>query len=169
MGDISFVKGTLFEDKIQKKIMQTLEGTEYRIIKHFYTYSYDLRRCTELDLIVLTPRCIYVIEAKSFRTSITGNYLDKIWEGRSGKFVKKIVSPFLQNNIHMHALKDFFRECGFIKIPMKSIICFSDKCTINSNCSNTYHMSTFLQELVKDINEKSSIINVEKFHSLLEK
>ena len=168
MGDVSFVKGNMFEDLIQKNIMKTLDGTEYRIVKHFYAYSYDLRRCTELDLILITPRCIYVIEAKSFRTSITGDYLDRLWIGRSGKFTKKIISPFLQNNIHMHALKDYFRERGFIKVPIKSVICFSDKCVINSNCSNAYHMSTFLQEIVKDINDKNSIINVEKFHSLLE-
>lgn len=90
---------------------------------------------TEIDLLYITEKGIFVIESKNYSGYIFGNESNKSWTstyyaGKTWLGQKKIekhhfYNPVWQNNSHIKYLKEFL---GNSTLPMYSLIVFSDHC-----------------------------------------
>lgn len=83
---------------------------------------------SELDLVVLGPSGLYVVESKQLSGKITGNYADKKWlrekTSRAGvSYPEKIYSPIKQVGTHVYRLANQLRENGF-SIHVSSAVYF---------------------------------------------
>lgn len=85
---------------------------------------------TEIDVLMIAPRGIFVFESKNYSGWIFGSAQSPYWtqtlpagRGRSQK--NKFYSPIMQNRGHIRHLTNLIGE-----LPMYSIVCFSDRCTL---------------------------------------
>lgn len=119
---------------------------------------------TEIDLLYITEKGIFVIESKNYSGYIFGSennqswtttlYAGKTWYGASKVEKHKFYNPIWQNKTHIKYLKEYLS--GF-DIPMYSLIVFSDRCelkTINIYSENVYvckriNMNGYIKEIWK--------------------
>ena len=100
----------------------------------FNTYlPMENNKTTEIDLILLYPFGIFVIESKNYSGWIFGNEKDKYWtqvlstgKGKSEK--KQFYNPISQNKGHIRQLRKYIPE----KIAIYSMIVFSERCELKN-------------------------------------
>ena len=94
---------------------------------------------TEIDVLMISSKGIFVFESKNYSGWIFGNENQKYWyqtlpSGRSGSHKEKFYNPVFQNNTHVKYLKSLLGN----GIPIYSIITFSERCTLmNINVNNS--------------------------------
>ena len=86
---------------------------------------------TEIDVLMICSKGIFVFESKNYSGWIFGNESQRNWtqvlpkgRGRSNK--EKFFNPIMQNCGHIKHLKSLVGD----DIPMRSIIAFSERCTL---------------------------------------
>ena len=86
---------------------------------------------TEIDVVLIHPKGLFVIESKNYNGWIFGNERNQYWtqtlpKGRGHASNKEqFYNPFRQNGGHIKHLKRILSD----KTPMWSLIVFSDDCT----------------------------------------
>lgn len=93
---------------------------------------------SEIDLLYVTQKGVFVIESKNYSGYIFGNeknrnwtstlYAGKDWLGRKKVEKHQFYNPIWQNNSHIKALQQYIG----IDIQTFSIIVFSDRCSFKS-------------------------------------
>jgi len=105
---------------------------------------------TEIDLVLICSKGLFVLESKNFNGWIFGNEAHRNWtqtlpKGRGGRSHKEsFYNPIMQNAAHIKHLKPLVGE----NVLMRSIIVFSDECTL------------------KDVTVKSSNVSVVNCHDV---
>ncbi len=105
---------------------------------------------TEIDVLMITTKAIYVFESKNYSGWIFGNDKQKMWtqclpQGQGRKALKeKFYNPVWQNNTHIKALHSILSNEA---IPIFSIITFSDRCTLKDiSLSNSPYTSVIYRK-----------------------
>ena len=93
-------------------------------------------KTTEIDLLYVTRKGIFVLECKNYSGWIYGRSGDRWWLqslyrgkgllGRTRLEKHSFYNPVLQNQGHMKALRQVVGE----KVPLYSVIVFSDRCRL---------------------------------------
>lgn len=88
---------------------------------------------TEIDVIMICSKGLFVFESKNYGGWIFGNETQKNWyqtlpNGRGRSHKEHFYNPIMQNCSHIKHLKAFLGD----QVPMRSIITFSDRCTLKS-------------------------------------
>ena len=88
-------------------------------------------KTTELDVLLICPKGIFVFESKNYSGWIYGNEAQRNWtqtllakRGRSRRLY--FYNPVKQNQSHIRHLKKLVGD----RIPMHSLIVFSNRCTL---------------------------------------
>ncbi len=135
-----------------------LEYLTYRSLRHFenkggkFLFNILIPKwkgeTTEIDVLLVCAKGIFVFECKNFSGWIFGNELQKKWTqtlplGRGRCQKEQFYNPIMQNASHIRHLKNLIG----INLPIWSIIVFSDRCefkdvTIVSNVSVINHYNT---------------------------
>lgn len=104
---------------------------------------------TEIDVLMICPKGIFVFESKNYSGWIFGNENQRYWtqvlptgRGRSKK--EKFYNPIMQNRGHLKHLKLLVGE----DIPMRSIIAFSERCTLKDITLTSYEASVINRNTV---------------------
>lgn len=86
-------------------------------------------RTTEIDVLMLTAQGIFVFESKNYSGWIFGREERTYWyqtlPSRRGSTKTQFYNPIMQNRSHVKHLRSLVGD----KIPMYSVIVFSDRCT----------------------------------------
>lgn len=86
---------------------------------------------TEIDVLMITEKGIFVFESKNYSGWIFGSDNQKNWYqtlpvGKGRKSLKEnFLNPIMQNRLHIKSLKIFLD----VDIPMYSVVVFSNRCT----------------------------------------
>ncbi len=88
---------------------------------------------SEIDVLMLCSKGLFVFESKNYSGWIFGSESQKNWyqtlpKGRGRSHKERFYNPIMQNRSHIKHLKAFLGE----QIPMRSIIVFSDRCTLKN-------------------------------------
>ncbi len=88
---------------------------------------------TEIDVLMICSKGIFVFESKNYSGWIFGSESQKNWyqtlpTGRGRNHKEHFYNPIMQNRSHIKHLKSLLGE----QFPMRSIIVFSDRCTLKS-------------------------------------
>ena len=132
-------------------IYKSLRGFESKGVKILFNIYLpkDNYETTEIDALLICSKGLFVFESKNYSGWIFGNEDHKNWTqtlpiGRGRSHKERFYNPITQNKLHIKHLKNLIGEY----VPMRSIIVFSDRCTL------------------KNITIKSSDVNVIKNYSV---
>ncbi|NFN94679.1 aldolase [Clostridium botulinum] len=162
------------KEKIDKDILLLKEGLKgeqnvYFQIKNSFIPMlalYDIRLeyeeyTAQFDFILITKKCIYVLETKKLSGNIEinedGDFIRTI-RTKQGKFYKEgMESPITQNERHINILKEILRKENLVNnFPIKSLVVIANPKTIIKKAECPKH--------IKDI-----VVKYDQLNSILKK
>lgn len=89
------------------------------------------KKTAQIDHVLVSRRGIVCIETKNFFGKVIGTVSQRTWVQRhpSGR-TREFLSPLVQNEGHIHALRELLSKHGYGDIPIYSLVVFSDRCKI---------------------------------------
>ncbi|MBE6998002.1 MAG: DNA-binding protein [Ruminococcaceae bacterium] len=154
--------GQIGEALIAKELKQVDKcGFCGKILRNVYLPKED-GSTSEIDLIYITTRGIIVIESKNYSGYIYGKESDTYWTATliGGGNVKKnrFYNPVAQNRSHIKYLREYLQDG---KIPMFSIIVFSERCVLKDVSITSHNLGicnlSCLHEYIEQIWEQASV------------
>lgn len=121
--------GKYGETLTARKLMLTnLLGKKGKILRNLYLPTDD-GGTSEIDLIFITQKGIFVIESKNYSGWIFGRQYDQYWtQSLPNRIKNRFYNPIRQNNTHIKWLKQFLNR----DIPLYSFIVFSERCELKN-------------------------------------
>lgn len=103
---------------------------------------------TEIDLLAISKKGVYVFEMKNYGGSIYGSYQDKEWTQVFNKFSKhRFYNPLRQNYVHTKAVENYLALEQSALIPM---VVFSNKSKLSKiNVRENTHVYQFKDAMRK--------------------
>lgn len=113
------------------KQLKHLERTGGKFLFNLYIPK-ENDETTEIDVLLLCSKGLFVFESKNYSGWIFGNEFQKTWtqtlpQGRSSH-KEHFLNPIWQNQAHIKHLKNLVGD----QIPMRSVIVFSERCTLKN-------------------------------------
>lgn len=141
LGALRRDKGKYGEYLIYKQLRNFKTNSVAKFLFNVYIPK-ENGETTEIDVLMICPKGIFVFESKNYSGWIFGNENQRYWtqvlptgRGRSKK--EKFYNPIMQNRGHIKHLKSIIGE----DIPMRSIIAFSERCTLKDITLTSYEAS----------------------------
>lgn len=128
---------------------------------------------TEIDLIMLSPRGIYVIESKNFSGWIFGDEKSRYWtQTLENRQKNKLFNPIWQNKGHIKALRNSLNITD--ESIYRSYIVFSERCELKKikvSSANTQVLkrNDLLEAVLEDMKDSPPIIKIEDILGYYEK
>ena len=126
-------------------------------------------KTSEIDVIFIHEKGIYVLESKNYSGWIFGSAEQKNWTQCLNKNTKtSFYNPIMQNKTHINALSQYLK---INKNMIKSYIIFSDRCELkkvpeNTNEYRILHREDLLYYLRSELKEKDNILSEEKVNEI---
>jgi len=114
----------------ERHIYRELKGCfpKGRIFQNVYIKKKD-GKYTEIDLVAVSPKGVFVFESKNYSGWIFGNENDSNWTQTLNRRTKTpFFNPIIQNRVHLNSIQYTFPQLPVDRIF--SIIVFSNKCTL---------------------------------------
>lgn len=155
-----FVVGNYGEFLIFKELEKL--GKESKIFTNVYITKED-GMTTEVDLLLLSPKGIYVFESKNYSGWIFGDEKQKNWtQSLKGGKKNRFYNPIFQNQGHIKALKQYLdlnHDAYY-----KSYIVFSNRCTlkkvsVSSDRIRVLNRRDMLRSLALDMEKATHTLN----------
>ncbi len=147
--------GQTAENIVNKDIATWAKHTNNKFIKSSL-YKYSHNKVFEVDGILITNKCIVVLEVKSIKGKIIGDAKNNKWTKKLGDKEFAITNPIIQNDKHIEHLMNILK----IKVPIVSLIVYSNR-------SETIELSNKPQHVI--VIRHSELFNaLDKIDSTLE-
>ena len=138
------------------------------IIHNKELYSNFLGKNTQIDLILIDRRGVFVIEAKGWREWIRGEYADFIWTGKSrAASVMKVKSPVNQNFLHIRTLRNAIRKRGYEPPEFHNLVVVPDDTSIMSKCLELCNTSSIVPKIQSLMSKSELCLCVEQLSELI--
>lgn len=126
---VCFDKGRLGEYMTYKNL-RNWEKSGAKFLFNLYIPKGE-NETTEIDVLMITPKGLFVFESKNYSGWIFGSEYQRNWyqtlpQGRGRSHKESFYNPIMQNRTHIQHLQILVGE----NIPMYSVIIFSDRCTL---------------------------------------
>ena len=102
---------------------------------------------TEIDMVALSNKGVFIIESKNYSGEVIGSVKDKYWSVRYGySRYEKLYNPILQNLLHKEAVLNFITERGIDSKNIFRPVIFGDKARLRlSGCEKlVFTLSSFI-------------------------
>lgn len=121
-------------------------------------------KSTEIDLVFLTDRKIYVIESKNYNGKIYGNIFDKNWrvQYRNGK-TYTLYNPIMQNKTHVNAISNH------LIIPenlLESVVVFGDGAELGDMCENCINTRNLADYIIKSYKKSGTRLTEQEINTI---
>lgn len=150
---------------------KTIPGTFFVLHNIFVPWK---GKTTEIDILLLHRKGIFVIESKNLSGSIYGAPEDLHWTQYLGGQKSRFYNPVRQNETHMTALSAFI---GVPRQDISSYVVFSNRCRLGDMPQNmdgaiVVHRDEMVKELRYDLRHRKALFTnqqLENIKSLLER
>lgn len=149
----AYAKGKRTENVTYQSLLY-YQNTGAKFISNLIIPSYQ-SNTTEVDLILICSKGIFVFECKNYSGWIFGNEAHKDWtqilpQGRGRCKKISFYNPIMQNEFHIRCLRNIIGR----NVPMRSIIVFSDRGVLKDITINSENVSVINQcDLSYEIDE----------------
>ena len=139
------------------KYLKSFEAQGAKFLFNIYMPKKD--ETTEIDVLMISQRGIFVFESKNYSGWIFGDDTRKYWyqtlpSGRYSSHKEKFYNPVFQNNTHVKYLRSLIGDT----VPIYSIITFSDRCELMNvqihnhkvKVINRYQVHKLISSIYKD-------------------
>lgn len=121
---IRFDKGK-YGEYLTYKCLRYFENNGSRFLFNIYIPKGEYKT-TEIDVLLICSKGLFVFESKNYSGWIFGNETQRNWTQIIYDNKERFYNPIMQNKSHIKHLKNLVGE----NVPMRSIIVFSDRCTL---------------------------------------
>lgn len=149
-----------------------LFGREGKILRNVYLPKGEgSEETSEVDVIFITQKGIFVFESKNYSGWIFGNESDTLWTATLANGDRnKFYNPILQNKTHIKWMREFVGD----KIPLFSIIVFSERCELKKITMESMDVEVIQRDqtyaTVRDIwDQNPDVLTKEEVTALYEK
>lgn len=135
-GLIDLLLDSIFDDEWKGKRGEKLTERELNLVQFFGRKGKVLRNVylpkdngetSELDVIFITQKGIFIFESKNYSGWIFGDEKGKYWTAMlPNKQKNQFYNPIMQNRTHLKWMRSFVGD----EIPLFSIIAFSERCEL---------------------------------------
>ena len=164
-GLLDLVLDSIFDDEWKGKYGEKLTERELKLVQFFGRKGKVLRNVylpkdngetSELDVIFITQKGIFIFESKNYSGWIFGDEKSKNWTAMlPNKQKNHFYNPIMQNKTHLKWMKQFVGE----DVPLFSIIVFSERCELKKVTVYSEDIKVIKRDwtyaTVKDIWDKS--------------
>lgn len=159
--------GALFEAELMSVLKQTFDC--YIVHDKVFKCRYLKRGVTQVDIIVITDRVIFCIEAKRWRKFLKGGINDDEWIAMSDRMKPLFVfNPVLQNMNHIRMIKSSAIKHNFKLPPIINLICVPDSCVIMTDSKSVMRVTDMIVFIERVLNSmKCDIIDKESVFSFI--
>lgn len=109
-------------------------------------------KTTEIDIIMIHPAGIFVIESKNYSGVVYGNANDKMWMQKINGQIQEFYNPVAQNALHVGALRKLLGN----NVNMHPFVVFSNRCKLKirtqNNCLPVIHQKQLRKDIKRIIN-----------------
>ena len=116
---------------------------------------------TEIDIVCMSNKGIFVIENKNIHGKVNGSLHDDYWNiTYRGYIYEKLYNPIKQNNYHIEMLRKFLGDFGIVNIPLYNIVIFNNFTDVNIRLVSdiVFHVQDF-----KNYYEALPYVNIADF------
>lgn len=171
LGTLRRDKGKYGEYLIYKQLRNFETNSVAKFLFNVYIPK-ENGETTEIDVLMICPKGIFVFESKNYSGWIFGNENQRHWtqvlptgRGRSKK--EKFYNPIMQNRGHLKHLKSLVGE----DIPMRSIIAFSERCTLKDITLTSYEASVINRNTILPVvstlyNQYPTVLDTERINHI---
>lgn len=133
--------GSVFENTIARNLARRYPNAI--IIQNRTLYSDFLKNDTQIDLILIQRKGIFIIEAKNWKRWVKGDYNAGHWKGQAASMnILDVFSPINQNIIHVRALRNAIRsKFGIDVVHFHNVVCFPDTTSLMTSCTEVVNLS----------------------------
>ena len=149
-----------------------LFGREGKILRNVYLPKGEgSEETSEVDVIFITQKGIFVFESKNYSGWIFGNESDTLWTATLANGDRnKFYNPILQNKTNIKWMREFVGD----KIPLFSIIVFSERCELKKITMESMDVEVIQRDqtyaTVRDIwDQNPDVLTKEEVTALYEK
>ncbi len=113
-------------ERLTVKVLKKLDrhGHSGRILRNVYVPTGSAT--TEIDVLYVTRKGIFVLESKNYSGWIFGNESDSYWTQATPREKHRFYNPLKQNATHCRALVDYLT----VNVPTFSVVVFSERCEL---------------------------------------
>ncbi len=170
---VLFDKGKMGEYQIYKWL-KDYEKIGAKFLFNVYIPK-DNNETTEIDVLMITTKGIFVFESKNYSGWIFGSENQKYWtqtlpQGKGKSCKSRFLNPIIQNAGHIKHLKNMLGS----EIVMHSIIAFSERCTLkkislqsNVKVVNRDYVSRVVASIFESVNDE--LVDVNKIDEIYNK
>lgn len=120
-------KGLYAEEQINSLINKYLKNTNGRLYADFIIGEDD--KSTQIDHLIITSNCLFVIETKNYSAEIFGDTRDNVWYRKKNRDSYEFQNPFKQNDLHIQRIQDLIEESS--EFDIYNIVCFFENEGLN--------------------------------------
>lgn len=126
-------------------------------------------KTTEIDLLIVLPKAIVVIENKHYAGKIIGKVNEVKWIQKKGLLEKReFYNPIKQNNLHINALKYNLEAKEYTDIPILNLVTFSyPGCKLKVKNANVIKVNKVVSWMKRSTRNLPKSINVDDFISTI--
>ncbi len=179
-GLIDLLLDSIFDDEWKGKHGEKLTERELKLVQLFGRKGKVLRNVylpkdngetSELDVVFITQKGIFVFESKNYSGWIFGDEKGKYWTAMlPNKQKNQFYNPIMQNKTHLKWMRSFVGD----EIPLFSIIVFSERCELKKVTINSEDVKVIKRDLtyatVRSIWDKNpDMVSEERINELYER
>lgn len=158
--------GTEFEFKIMRYL--GIKFPQAVFLHDLSIYCKRLDKETQIDLIMITDKEIYVIEAKNWVGHIEGTYNDSKWTGSSrARLLMTVFNPVDQNAIHIRTLRNALRCSGINPPQFHNLVVVPDGTAIKSPCKEVINLAKTFSVINQVESASKNKIDKSLFHKMI--
>ena len=137
-------KGRLGEKMTERELkLVRLFGRKGKILRNVYIPK-DNGETSEIDVMYITQKGIFVFESKNYSGWIFGDEKGQYWTAMlPNKQKNRFYNPIKQNQTHIKWLQKYIGE----EVPLFSIIVFSDRCELKKVDVGSSHVLVIKRDL----------------------
>lgn len=153
---LRFVSASKFLGKygeylIEKYLLQLQkQGYNGKVLRNVYIPKKD-EEMSEIDVLYIIPKGIFVIESKNYSGYIYGNEKDYKWTevlNRNAKY--RFYNPIKQNRTHIKWLDEYLEH----NVPLYSLIVFSERCKLKKITVTSEDIEVINRDRLKSVIKK---------------
>lgn len=151
--------------------LEKLQGN-HKLLTNIYIPKSD-GTTTEIDLLLINSKGIYVFESKNYSGWIFGDEKSKNWtQSLKGGIKKKFLNPIWQNKGHISALEGYLKDVNGQNLY--SYIVFSERCelkkvSVQSTEIKVLKRDRLVAALKKDFNSHPDVLDEDRIKSVFER
>jgi len=151
--------------------LERLQGN-HKLLTNIYIPKSD-DTTTEIDLLLINSKGIYVFESKNYSGWIFGDEKNKNWtQSLKGGKKNKFLNPIWQNKGHISALKEYLKDVN--SQNLYSYIVFSERCelkkiTVQSTAIKVLKRDQLVSVLKKDFDSRPDVLGEDSIKSVFDR